>query len=85
MQGLQNDVYQNTFVFDNDFMALTDCRDHWREDEEGLFCAESAEGTCRVICFSPRHDLTLAEMDCGQLRQVVDVWVRQTRELHERY
>ena len=85
MQGLQNDVYQNTFVFDNDFKALTDCRDHWREDEEGLFCAESAEGTCRVVCFSPRHDQTLAEMDCGRLRQVVDVWVRQTRELHERY
>ena len=36
---------------------------------------------CRVVCFSPRHDLTMAEMDVGALRQVVDVWAEQSEEL----
>ena len=39
------------------------------------------EGTCRVICFSPRHDLTLAEMPAEDIRTVVDAWADQTAEL----
>jgi UDPglucose--hexose-1-phosphate uridylyltransferase len=49
--------------------------------EHPLLLAEPVRGTCRVLCFSPRHDLTLAEMDAGELRQVVDLWAAQTEEL----
>jgi len=50
-----------------------------------LLRAQTEQGTCRVICFSPRHDLTLAEMDVTDIRRVVDVWAEQTEELGEQY
>ena len=42
-------------------------------------------GTCRVICFSPRHDLTMREMPKEDIRRVVDVWAEQITELGEKY
>ena len=42
-----------------------------RAFEEGLLRAEGEQGTCRVICFSPRHDLTLAQMPPADVRRVV--------------
>jgi UDPglucose--hexose-1-phosphate uridylyltransferase len=36
---------------------------------------------CRVVCFSPRHDLTLSQLAVEQIRRVVDVWVQQYVEL----
>jgi UDPglucose--hexose-1-phosphate uridylyltransferase len=49
-----------------------------------LLCAESERGTCRVVCFSPRHDLTLPEMSVVEIRAVVDVLATQTAELGQR-
>ena len=46
--------------------------------------ASPAVGVARVVCFSPRHDLTLAEMPTAAIAEVVDVWRRQTRELGAR-
>jgi UDPglucose--hexose-1-phosphate uridylyltransferase len=46
-----------------------------------LLRSEAQPGTSRVICFSPRHDLTLAEMSVPDIRRVVDVWSEQTAEL----
>lgn len=82
--GAQNPAYESTFVFTNDFSALmpdvpsTDSNDP-------LFQAVPTPGICRVICFSPRHDLTLPEMPVEQIRTVVDVWAAQTTELGQRY
>ena len=50
-----------------------------------LYRLEPVRGECRVICFSPRHDLTLARMSTQQLRTVVDLWASQQRELEERW
>jgi UDPglucose--hexose-1-phosphate uridylyltransferase len=52
---------------------------------EPLFKSERVVGTCRVVCFSPRHDLTLAQMDHDSIRGVVDVWAEQTEELGKTY
>lgn len=78
--GQVNPGYATTFVFTNDFAAL---RPDVTEvhDERGLLRAESEAGTCRVICFSPRHDLTLAVMPEAGVRRVVDLWADQTAEL----
>jgi UDPglucose--hexose-1-phosphate uridylyltransferase len=84
-QGQVNPDYPDTFVFDNDFKALIDCEKSWDRDEDGLFRSESADGTCRVICFSRRHDLTLAEMDHTDLLKVVELWKLQTAELGQKY
>ena len=51
----------------------------------GSCVAEGESGTCRVLCFSPRHDLTLGRMTAGEVRAVVDVWAEQTAELGGTY
>ncbi len=82
--GESNPPYTRTFVFTNDFAAL-------RPDtptggvERGLLRAEGQQGTCRVLCFSPRHDLAIAMMSEPSVRSIVDVWADQTTELGERY
>ena len=78
--GERNPEYDRTFVFTNDFAALSpDGPDERVED--GLLLAESERGTCRVVCFSPRHDQTLTAMPPRAVRAVVDVWAEQTEEL----
>jgi UDPglucose--hexose-1-phosphate uridylyltransferase len=79
--GERNPDYTSTFVFDNDFAALLPDVPEARFDEGGLLRAESEAGICRVVCFSPRHDLTLAEMQVEDIRTVVDMWADQTTEL----
>ncbi len=79
--GKRNLSYENTFAFDNDFSALTHEEAGWNVDIGGLIEAESDKGICRVICFSPRHDLTLAEMDDRQIADVVGVWKKEYTDL----
>jgi len=79
--GAVNPDYRETFVFDNDFPALQPAAGHDRVDRSGLLVAEAEAGICRVICFSPRHDLTLARMSVEETERVVRVWAGQYREL----
>ena len=79
--GLKNPDYPTTFVFDNDYPALLPDTPAESFDEAGLLIARGESGTARVICFSPRHDLTMATMDVPALRSVVDMWADQYREL----
>ena len=84
MNGERNPDYTGTFVFDNDFPALLPERAAVVAGDE-LFASEPAAGTCRVLCFSPRHDWTLPQMPREAIRAVVDVWASQTEELGRRY
>ena len=79
--GVRNPAYSSTFVFDNDFAALKPDTQAGRFEQDGLLIAEAEPGVCRVVCFSPRHDLTVANMEVADLRRVVDVWADQFREL----
>jgi UDPglucose--hexose-1-phosphate uridylyltransferase len=79
--GMHTPPYTGTYVFDNDFAALLPDAPAGRYDVGGLVRAESLRGVCRVICFSPRHDLTLSRLPHAALRAVVDVWADQTSEL----
>ncbi len=79
--GVRNPDYSGTFVFENDFAALKPATPPDGFDQDGLLVAQAEPGICRVLCFSPRHDLTVARMDTGSLRRVVDAWVEQYREL----
>ena len=79
--GAMNDAYEGTFVFTNDFPALVPDGEGSAPVEADLFRAQPVAGTCRVVCFSPRHDLTLAQMDESAIRSVVDTWAEQTEEL----
>jgi len=81
--GVQNPQYTSTFVFDNDFAALKQDTPSERSDVDGLglLVAQGEPGICRVICFSPRHDLTLATMTPEEIEPVVHTWMAQFREL----
>lgn len=85
-----NPPYTGTFVFDNDFSALLPDT----PDADGAAPAKAADpffelqpvrGTCRVVCFSPRHDLTLAEMERADIARVVDTWASETAALGGHY
>lgn len=84
--GERNPDYESTFVFDNDFGALLPeaqgVGDAARR-QSPLLVSHPERGLCRVVCFSPRHDLTLAELPQDQIRRLVDVWAQQYAELGE--
>lgn len=75
--GGQNPHYTDTFVFDNDFAALHDQEATIDFDLDGLLVARGESGLCRVVCFSPRHDLTLAQMKQSALLRIVNLWTEQ--------
>jgi UDPglucose--hexose-1-phosphate uridylyltransferase len=79
--GARNPKYEHTFVFDNDYTALLPDAPHFEMDEEGLLVARSERGLCRVMCFSPRHDLTIPRMSLEEVRRVVDAWTVQFKQL----
>lgn len=84
--GAVNPNYTGVFVFDNDFPALVSQPLPLETVSliSPLLRAQAENGVCRVICFSPRHDLTLAELPVVQIRAVVDTWVEQCAELGAR-
>ena len=75
--GEVNPKYTDTYVFQNDFPALQSDVPVGEIKKGGLLNAQSVQGECRVICFSPRHDLTLAEMTTSEIRKVVDTWIAE--------
>lgn len=95
--GTRNPDYSGTFAFTNDFAAMISADSTPDNAEKApekaiektklntLFQAQAVQGTCRVLCFSPRHDLTLAEMTEFELRHVVDLWMTETAALGQHY
>ena len=79
--GVRNPKYESTFVFDNDYAALLPNVPQLPSNNDGLLVGESERGVCRVVCFSPRHDLTIPRMSLREIRQVIDVWTEQFQQL----
>ena len=79
--GERNPAYASTFVFENDYASLLPNDQHWQVNEQDLLVAHAEPGLCRVVCFSPRHDLTLPQMQTKEIRLVVDAWVDETQTL----
>ena len=79
--GGTNPNYESCYVFDNDFPALL--KDEVSSDvaQEDLFKINPERGINRVICFSPKHNVTLAEMQVPEIENVVRVWKEQYLEL----
>ena len=83
--GEINPDYSGTFVFTNDFPALVPGEGAALLEPSPLFQAEVVAGTCRVVCFSPRHGHTLAEADHDEILRVIDLWAAQTEDLGVEY
>ena len=79
--GARNPQYTQTYVFDNDFAALRPQTPKEELNDDGLLIAKSEVGRCRVVCFTPRHDLTMARMTVDELKPVIDVWANEFSEL----
>ncbi len=72
--GDRNPDYRDVFAFANDFAALLPGSSQAAVDRSGLIVARGEPGLCRVVCFSPRHDLTLAKMSVAEIEKVVALW-----------
>ena len=83
--GHENPTYASTFVFRNDYSALLGESIESSPIANPLFQAQPVTGECRVICFSPRHDLTLAEMSNFEIDSVVKTWREQYSELAPKF
>jgi len=84
--GTSNPDYSGTFVFTNDYPALLPekSKDASTEDSD-LLKWQSASGTSRVICYSPRHDLSLPDLSLLEIEQVIRTWMDQERELSSKF
>lgn len=83
--GTSNPAYDSTYIFDNDFPALLDDENADESPTASLFRSQPVQGTCRVICFSPRHDLTLPDLLPAEMDAVLQGWAKEVRELGEKY
>ncbi len=90
--GVRNPHYSSTFVFDNDFAALVPSEAgeppersgapaERQSSGSGLLVAEATPGRCRVVCFTPRHDLSLPRLTLPEIETVIRTWTRETLEL----
>lgn len=81
-EGSVNPDYESTFVFTNDYSALLPSGEKFASsDADELLIAEAENGICRVICYSPRHDLTIARMESESVVGIIDTWQREHLEL----
>jgi UDPglucose--hexose-1-phosphate uridylyltransferase len=81
--GVMNPKYEDVFVFKNDFSALLEDTPEEELNEGGLLVAKTERGLCKVLNFSPRHDMTLPRMAVADIEKVIKVWVEQYREMGE--
>lgn len=93
VSGEANPSYADTYVFPNDFPALLpphgehgekNREESWETSGSGLFQSREVSGECRVICFSPRHDLSLAQMTEEEIVRVIRAWREQSADLGSR-
>jgi len=80
VSGIQNDNYQQNFIFDNDHACVSFDAPHVKE-QDGLYKSKPATGISRVVCYSPKHNVTLAELEFDQVVSLLKVWQNQYSEL----
>ena len=80
INGEINPDYKDVFIFTNDFAALQKDSPAF-EVNDGLLIAKSETGICKVICFSPDHSKSLAEMEVEEIKKVVNAWQKEYAEL----
>ena len=81
VSGQQNPAYAQTFVFNNDHPCVSFDAPSQLESPLGVYRNRPARGIARVVCYSPHHNLTLAELDPPQIEELLRVWQAQYLEL----
>jgi len=81
VSGARNDNYTSTFVFDNDHPCVGFDAPQTLQQPPGIYRNRPATGIARVVCYSPKHNLTLAELSDEEIRELLRVWQQQYDEL----
>ena len=84
VSGLRNAKYETTFVFDNDMPSVSVDAPGDLQSPVGIYRNRPAKGVARVVCYSPRHSLTFAELQPHEVEELLKVWQQQYRELGDR-
>ena len=84
VSGAVNPRYDQTFVFDNDHPCVSPAAPVALETPAGLYQNRPAHGVARVVCYSPKHNLTLAELTIDEIQQLLHVWQEQYDDLGRR-
>jgi UDPglucose--hexose-1-phosphate uridylyltransferase len=81
VSGIRNPQYDTTFVFDNDHPCVGEPPEGAQARPPGIYVNRPARGVARVVCYSPRHDLALAQLETEDVDRLLAVWQEQYREL----
>jgi UDPglucose--hexose-1-phosphate uridylyltransferase len=84
ISGRKNPNYADILVFDNDHPCVGPNAPQELETPPGIYRSRPAQGVARVVCYSPRHDLTLAELSASEIETLLRTWQEQYRELGAR-
>jgi UDPglucose--hexose-1-phosphate uridylyltransferase len=84
VSGAVNAAYRDVFVFDNDHPCVGMTAPTELAPPPGIYRNQPAQGIARVVCYTPRHDLSLAELDVHAVAELMRVWQAQYRELAAR-
>ena len=79
--GSRNPAYENLFVFDNDHPSIAVNVPEPEPVRSPFNRSMRADGISRVVCYSPRHDLTLAQLARGEIIRLLECWQEQYAEL----
>jgi UDPglucose--hexose-1-phosphate uridylyltransferase len=81
VSGALNEPYRGVFVFDNDHPCVGMNAPLELAPPPGIYLSRPARGMARVVCYTPRHDLSLAELDVQSIAELMRIWQSQCREL----
>ena len=81
VDGHRNPSYRQTYVFDNDLPCVAPHAPASLPPPSSMYRSSHARGVARVVCYTPRHDLTLAEQDPEAIEDLLNVWQAQHEEL----
>src|SRR5215471_17107210 len=82
--GARNENYDGVFVFDNDHPCVGPSAPHLLTAAPGIYRNRPAEGLARVVCYSPKHNITLAELEISEIENLIATWCEQYSELGDR-
>jgi len=83
--GALTPQYESTYIFDNDFPALLEDVPEPPPSDNPLFRSAGAKGTCRVMCFSPKSNVTLPVMTVLEIKAVINAWMEELAQLGEKF
>ena len=84
VSGMVNPQYPQTFVFDNDHPSVSPSAPIELNPPPGVYRNQPARGIARVVCYSPKHNLTLGELELAEIETLLHVWQEQYKDLGSR-